>query len=128
MPYLLDTHAFLWFVGGSAQLPKKVIAKIENIDEPCFISIASFWEIAIKVQIGKLDISIEFGELFRLAEENQIEILDINQNHLLQLLATELHYNDPFDRIIIAQAISEKLTLVSRDHKMGSYKVKLAWD
>lgn len=128
MPYLLDTHTFLWFVGGSNQLPKKVITKIENIDEPCFISIASFWEIAIKIQIGKLDISIEFGELFRLADENQIEILDINENHLLQLLATELHHNDPFDRIIIAQAISEKLTLVSRDHKMGSYKVKLEWD
>ena len=122
MSYLLDTHAFLWFIGGSNELPEKVIAKIENINEPCFISIASFWEIAIKVQIGKLDISIDFGELFRLAEENQIEILDINEHHLLQLLATELHHNDPFDRIIIAQAISEKLTLVSRDKKWEAIK------
>ncbi|MDQ8005680.1 MAG: type II toxin-antitoxin system VapC family toxin [Pedobacter sp.] len=127
MAYLLDTHAFLWFIAGDNKLPSNVVAKIENTEVSCYISIASFWEIAIKLQIGKLELAIDFEQLFRFAEENQIEILDINEKHLLQLLAIELHHNDPFDRVIIAQALSEKLTLISKDKKMESYKIKQEW-
>lgn len=128
MPYLLDTHTFLWFIAGDERLPKNVVSRIKNIEEPCYVSIASFWEIAIKLQIGKLNLDIEFSELFRFTERNQIEIIEINENHLLQLLTLELHHNDPFDRVIIAQTISEKLTLLSKDRKMESYKIKYEWD
>lgn len=128
MPYLLDTHTFLWFIAGDERLPKNVVSRIKNIEEPCYVSIASFWEIAIKLQIGKLNLDIEFSELFRFTERNQIEIIEINENHLLQLLTLELNHNDPFDRVIIAQTISEKLTLLSKDRKMESYKIKYEWD
>ncbi|MFC3560020.1 type II toxin-antitoxin system VapC family toxin [Pedobacter jamesrossensis] len=128
MAYLLDTHTFLWFVAGDSQLPISIKEKLSNINESCFLSIASLWEIAIKKQIGKLDLGIEFKELFRFAERNQIEIIPINEAHLAKLLSLEFVNNDPFDRIIVSQAISENLTLISRDRKLKNYKIKLLWD
>lgn len=128
MAYLLDTHAFLWFVAGDDQLPASVKKKLSDINQSCFLSIASLWEIAIKKQIGKLDLKIDFEELFRFAERNQIEIISINETHLTTLLNLEFINNDPFDRVIVAQAISEDLTLISRDKKLKNYKIKLQWE
>jgi PIN domain nuclease of toxin-antitoxin system len=127
MAYLLDTHTFLWFVAGDDQLPVSVEKKLSDINESCFLSIASLWEIAIKKQIGKLDLKIGFDELFRFAERNQIEIIAINETHLTALLNLEFFNNDPFDRIV-PQAISEDLILISRDKKLKNYKVKLQWE
>ena len=128
MAYLLDTHTFLWFVAGDSQLPISINKKLSDINQSCFLSIASLWEIAIKKQIGKLDLKIGFEELFRFAERNQIEIVSINETHLTTLLNLEFINNDPFDRIIVSQAISENLTLISRDKKLKNYKVKLQWE
>ncbi|WP_316847451.1 type II toxin-antitoxin system VapC family toxin [Pedobacter psychrodurus] len=128
MAYLLDTHTFLWFVAGDDQLPASVKKKVSDISQSCFLSIASLWEIAIKKQIGKLNLQISFDELFRFAERNQIEIIAINETHLTTLLRLEFFNNDPFDRIIVSQAISEDLTLISRDKKLKNYKVKLQWE
>lgn len=125
MAYLLDTHTFLWFVSGDDQLPVSVKKRLSDINISCFLSIASFWKIAIKKQIGKLDLKIGFEELFRFAERNQIEIVSINETHLTTLLNLEFINNDPFDRIIVSQAISEDLVLISRDKKLKNYKVKL---
>ncbi|QNN40904.1 type II toxin-antitoxin system VapC family toxin [Pedobacter roseus] len=127
MAYLLDTHTFLWFVSGDDQLPVSVKKRLSDINISCFLSIDSFWEIAIKKQIGKLDLKIGFEELFRFAERNQIEIVSINETHLT-LLNLEFINNDPFDRIIVSQAISEDLVLISRDKKLKNYKVKLQWE
>ncbi|GAA4209948.1 type II toxin-antitoxin system VapC family toxin [Pedobacter jeongneungensis] len=128
MAYLLDTHTFLWFVAGDDQLPASVKKKLSDINESCYLSIASLWEIAIKKQIGKLDLKIDFEELFRFTERNQIEIVSINETHLITLLDLEFINNDPFDRIIVSQAVSEGLTLISRDKKLRNYKVKLQWE
>ncbi|WP_145856789.1 type II toxin-antitoxin system VapC family toxin [Pedobacter suwonensis] len=128
MAYLLDTHTFLWFVAGDDQLPVSVKKRLSDINTSCFISIASFWEIAIKKQIGKLDLKIGFEALFRFAERNQIEIIPINETHLITLLNLEFINNDPFDRIIVSQAISENLVLISRDKKLKKYKIKLHWE
>lgn len=128
MAYLLDTHTFLWFVAGDSQLPISINKKLSDINQSCFLSIASFWEIAIKKQIGKLDLKIGFDELFRFAERNQIEIIAINETHLTTLLGLDFLNNDPFDRIIVSQAISEDLVLISRDKKLKNYKVKLQWE
>lgn len=127
MSYLLDTHTFLWFVAGDKNLPAKIVERISNINEYCFISIASFWEIAIKIQLGKLQIDISFDELFRFAERNQIEVITINETHLSKLLTLNLHHNDPFNRIIIPQAITEKLVLISKDRKIGDYNIEQEW-
>ena len=127
MAYLLDTHTFLWFVAGDSQLPISINKKLSDIIQSCFLSIASLWEIAIKKQIGKLDLKIGFEELFRFAERNQIEIVSINETHLTTLLNLEFINNNPFDRIIVSQAISEGLILISRDKKLKNYKLKLQW-
>ncbi len=128
MAYLLDTHTFLWFVEGNKELPKKIVSKITNINESCFISIASFWEIAIKLQLGKLIIDIPFDELFKFITRNQIQIIEIGEEYLIELLALEAHHRDPFDRLIIAQAKSENLILLSKDKQMEKYKIKVEWE
>jgi PIN domain nuclease of toxin-antitoxin system len=127
MPYLLDTHAFLWFVSGDKQLPESAKRIIGNIDESCFLSAASLWEITIKLQNNKLDLGLSLKELFDFADRNQIEIIPINYEHLLQLSKLPVHHNDPFDRLIIAQAISEELIIITRDKLFKNYKVKQIW-
>jgi PIN domain nuclease of toxin-antitoxin system len=128
MAYLLDTHTFLWFVAGDNQLPTSIKKELLNINQSCFLSIASLWEIAIKKQIGKLDLNVNFNELFRFAERNQIEIISINETHLSTLLNLTFINSDPFDRIIVSQAIAEDLTLLSRDKKLKNYNIKIKWD
>jgi PIN domain nuclease of toxin-antitoxin system len=127
MAALLDTHTFLWFVSGDKQLPEKIKTKILNINEPCYISIASLWEITIKIQIGKLKIDISIEDLFKYADRNQIEIVQITAEHLLVLASLPQHHNDPFDRLIVSQAISENMTLYSRDKGLKKYKIKQEW-
>jgi PIN domain nuclease of toxin-antitoxin system len=85
------------------------------------------WEITIKQRIGKINLTLSIGELFRLAEQNQIEILPISSEHLIKLSKLPLHHKDPFDRLIISQSIAEKLILISRDSEFAKYKIKLIW-
>jgi PIN domain nuclease of toxin-antitoxin system len=127
MAYLLDTHTFLWFVAGDKQLPDNVKLQIKDINEVCFLSVASLWEITIKHQLGKLKLNISLEELFDYADRNQIEILQISNEHLLRLSSLPTHHSDPFDRLIISQAIEEKLVLISKDKEFKKYKVKQQW-
>lgn len=128
MAFLLDTHAFLWFVSGDNQLPVSVRDKIKDINQPCFLRAASLWEITIKKQIGKLKLNISLEELFNYADRNQIEIIPITQEHLLTLAKLPIHHNDPFDRLIISQAIAEDLILITRDKAFKKYKAKRQWN
>lgn len=127
MAYLLDTHAFLWFVSGDNQLPASIRDKIKDINQPCYLSIASLWEITIKKQLGKLTLNITLEELFHYADRNQIEIVQITYDHLQALLKLPHHHGDPFDRLIISQVIAEKFILISRDKGIKKYKVKQQW-
>jgi PIN domain nuclease of toxin-antitoxin system len=127
MAFLLDTHVFLWFVSGDKKLPVSVREKIKDINQPCFLSVASFWEITIKKQLGKLTLGIPLGELFEYADRNQIEIVQITYDHLLALSKLPNHHGDPFDRLIISQAIAEKFVLITRDKELKKYKVKQQW-
>ena len=127
MAYLLDTHTFLWFVAGDKQLPESVKAKIKDIGELCFLSVASLWEITIKYQIGKLTLYISLKELFEYADRNQIEIMQISNEHLLTLSSLPVHHSDPFDRLIVSQALAENLTLITKDKLLKKYKIKQQW-
>jgi PIN domain nuclease of toxin-antitoxin system len=127
MAFLLDTHAFLWFVSGDNQLPASVRDKIKDIHQPCFLSVASLWEITIKNQIGKLILNISLEELFNFADRNQIEIIPINYDHLLVLSTLPIHHSDPFDRLIISQAIAENLVIITRDKGFKKYMVEQQW-
>jgi PIN domain nuclease of toxin-antitoxin system len=117
----------LWFVSGDKKLPVSVREKIKDINQPCFLSVASFWEITIKKQLGKLTLGIPLGELFEYADRNQIEIVQITYEHLLALSKLPNHHGDPFDRLIISQAIAEKFVLITRDKELKKYKVKQQW-
>jgi PIN domain nuclease of toxin-antitoxin system len=127
MAYLLDTHAFLWFVAGDKKLPTTIKEKIMDINESCFLSVVSLWEITIKKQIGKLVLNISLEELFEYADRNRIEIIQITYEHLLTLAKLPEHHSDPFDRLIVSQAIAENLTLFSKDKLLKKYKIKQKW-
>lgn len=127
MAYLLDTHAFLWFVAGDKQLPKRASEIIKKIDEPCFISLASLWEITIKIQLKKLELGLSLKELFAFIEKNQIGVVSIHTEHLLMLSKLPKVHSDPFDRLIISQAICDDFIIISKDKYFSKYKVQVFW-
>ena len=127
MPLLLDTHTLLWFYSGDSQLPDHIKEEIENTNNQCFLSIASVWEITIKLGTGKLELDNSLNELFQFITRNQIEILPIEFNHLLRLERLPNHHKDPFDRIIIAQSFEENLPIYTKDSFFQDYGVTVRW-
>ncbi len=124
--YLLDTHAFIWFLNDDARMPEAVKETIMR-SEKLYISIGSFWEMTIKVSLGKLKLPAPISALMNACEEMQITILPITGSHLECLESLPAFHGDPFDRLIISQAITEKLYLISADSKFSTYDVKLFW-
>ncbi len=127
MKVLLDTHTFLWFLDGNSELSNQARAVIENNEYEKYISIASFWEIAIKNSLGKLVLDVPFAELKSEAMKNSFQILPITFQDTLYLSSLPFYHRDPFDRIIISQAKENNLTLVSRDENFSLYDVTLLW-
>ena len=127
MDLLLDTHAFIWFINGDAALPQKVVDAIKNVENKCFISIASLWEIAIKSSMKKLELKSDFDKIADFLIDNDIEILPISFEHLQRVLTLEFHHRDPFDRIIISQGLVERLTILSKDEHFPSYTDRILW-
>jgi len=131
MDFLLDTHALIWFLNGDKNLPEKIKKIIEDENNTCYVSIASLWEMAIKISKGnRLLLNVEFDEIDHAIAELNIGIIPIETSHLriISLLKFYPNHKDPFDRIIIAQAKTEKLPLISLDKEFKKYGVKLLWD
>lgn len=127
MNYLLDTHSLIWFFSGDNQLPKKVIKEIENNKNTIFVSIASLWKIGIKESIGKIRID---GGLSQLVDEifnSNFEILPISIDDILVISTLEFIHRDPFDRLLISQALNEKCVLISKDEQIKNYKISVLW-
>lgn len=127
MRYLLDTHSLIWFLEDNPKLSTLAKSEIKNLQNQCFISIVSLWEIALKTGIDKLDLDIPFSKFKKEIQENSFEILPIEFEHLQELLHLDFPHKDPFDRLIIAQSISEKMTIITKDENFDKYKVKLLW-
>jgi len=127
MELLLDTHALIWFLNGDKQLPEKSIKLINNLNIRCHVSIASIWEIAIKLSLKKLELNDKFEEISKNIRQYEIELLPITFEHIQKLLTLKFHQNDPFDRIIISQGLVEKLTIVTKDENFPKYNVKTVW-
>jgi PIN domain nuclease of toxin-antitoxin system len=127
MNILLDTHAFIWFLNGDNLLNETAKGAIENTENKCLISMASIWELAIKFSLGKLQLAGDFSEIGSFLHQNEIDILPITFEHIQQLLALPFHHRDPFDRIIIAQAISEKLSVITKDVLFDDYGIATIW-
>ena len=127
MQILLDTHAFIWFISGDDTLSPKVIKAIKDVNNKCYLSIASIWEIAIKKSIKKLELKSDFNKIIDFLADNEIEILPITFEHLQKLLQLDFHHRDPFDRIIIAQSLVEELSIITKDEHFPKYGNNILW-
>ena len=127
MRLLLDTHAFLWFYSGDERLSLAGKALIDDPINACFLSIASVWEMGIKTSIGKLELRVDFAGLAEFMAANRMELLPIAFEHIQRLQQLPFHHRDPFDRLLIAQALTEDLTLLSRDAVFPQYEVSIRW-
>jgi PIN domain nuclease of toxin-antitoxin system len=125
--YLLDTHAAIWFFNGSDTLSKKADAIICDFSNPIYISIVSVWELAIKMSVGKLDFDGKTAGFISLAQKNEITILPIKSSHLAVYETLPMLHRDPFDRLLIATAIDEQMSLISADKNIAQYDVPLIW-
>jgi PIN domain nuclease of toxin-antitoxin system len=127
MNFLLDTHTFIWFAEASVNLSPKAMQLIEELDNNIYFSIASIWEMGIKYNIGKLQLTKPFNQIYTDLAQNNIKILALDFSHVLQYTQLELHHRDPFDRIIIAQSIVENLEIISRDKNFDDYDITRIW-
>jgi PIN domain nuclease of toxin-antitoxin system len=124
MRLLLDTHTFLWFVLDDPQLSATAKALIEDPANDILVSPASFWEIAIKVRLGKLDLFAPYDDfMHRGIQGNDFEILPTEPRHTSLLTTLPLHHKDPFDRLLVAQVLVEGIAIVSADAQLDAYGV-----
>jgi PIN domain nuclease of toxin-antitoxin system len=128
MKYLLDTMVWLWSVGPTDKIGRAGLEILTNGEEEIYLSAASSWEIAIKTKLGKYELTEPPGRYVpkRLALQG-IQSLSITQRHSLKVYDLPLHHQDPFDRLIIAQAINEEMTVLTADRAFGKYPVDVLW-
>ena len=128
MTYLLDTHVLLWLLTDPDQLGKKAREVIENSENQLLWSAASFWEITVKISLGKLTLEPDWVTTLELEKKRlRIRDLPILWQHCQAQLKLPWHHRDPFDRLLICQALSEQATLITRDQSIRRYKVKTLW-
>ncbi len=128
MKVLLDTHAFLWLITDDDRLSENARQTFLNTENSLFFSAASLWEICIKKSLGK--ISLKDGWFQTIQEEmeiNTIRWLPIEMTHCAEVTELPFHHRDPFDRMLIAQAIVEDIQLLSRDSRLSDYAIELIW-
>jgi PIN domain nuclease of toxin-antitoxin system len=127
MKALLDTHTFLWAISGDKRLSRRAQQIFTGPNE-LWLSVAGLWEILIKVRVGKLPLPEPSGPyLVKELGKNRIEVLPIKLDHVLRIETLAVHHHDPFDRILIAQSIEEKLPLITSDPIFERYPIDLIW-
>ena len=128
MRLLLDTHAFLWFIDGNPKMPASARMLIEDAENQSLVSVASLWEMAIKVSLRKLDLGQPFERLIpQQLTQNGFGLLQIGVGYIAGLTSLPFHHQDPFDRLLIAQAKAEQMPVVSRDVAFDSYGIRRLW-
>jgi PIN domain nuclease of toxin-antitoxin system len=126
MESLLDTHAFLWYLLGDSNLGNKAKEAIDA-KTGLYFSIASLWEISIKINVGKLQLNRPFEDLPKELEYINVQILPITFQDTEIYTSLPLHHRDPFDRILVAQTMNHSLVLISRDEAFDSYPIQRVW-
>jgi PIN domain nuclease of toxin-antitoxin system len=127
MNLLLDTHSLIWFLNGDEKLSDLVKNAIEDSNNSKIVSIASIWEIAIKISIDKFRFPKGFKKFLEMVEDNGFEILPITFDHALILSTLEFIHRDPFDRLIISQCKSDNLILATKDENIKRYNIQTIW-
>ena len=124
---LLDTHALIWFLEADERLSDVARKVIEDNENEIFISIASFWEIAIKISLAKLRLGKSVSDLFQECGHQDIKVLPITQNEIERVELLPFHHRDPFDRIMIATADAVGLEVITADTQFDAYPVPCLW-
>ncbi|MEO0376074.1 MAG: type II toxin-antitoxin system VapC family toxin [Cyanobacteria bacterium P01_A01_bin.17] len=128
MRLLLDTHAFLWFVLDSPQMSQDALQLIQNPVHDIYISPVSYWEIAIKVSLGKYEIPGSFQDwMEHQLRVNSFDSLPITVAHAAMVSTLPFHHRDPFDRLLCAQTLVEKIPIISTDDVFDLYGVERQW-
>lgn len=128
MKYLLDTHAFLWWDTDSARLSARVFSLCQDKTHTLLLSVASVWEMQIKLQLGKLKPAAPLAEIIeKQRSTNGIQLLPIETVHIFNLTGLPDHHKDPFDRLLVAQADIEDLIIISNDPLIARYPVRVIW-
>lgn len=127
MNLLLDTHAFLWFASGDRRIGVPARDYVQRDDAVLFLSAASVWELAIKSSRGRLTLPAPLSEYLVEKEREGYRVLSISGTHAAAVERLPLHHQDPFDRILAAQALAERMTLVTRDRVFKKYGVNVIW-
>jgi PIN domain nuclease of toxin-antitoxin system len=128
MNLLLDTHTFLWFINDDAALTPRAKSLIEEVQNDIYLSVASVWEVAIKVNLGKLTMPTPFVKfIVEQLQQNSISLLNIKTAHAGGVATLPLHHRDPFDRLLIAQSLHESFPIVGKDEQFDAYGVTRYW-
>ena len=125
MNLLLDTHILIWFLEGNGLLNESRRRLIVDLNNSAWVSVASLWEMAIKISVGKLTLAQPLNRVIEQCAAESIGILLIEPAHVLLIATLPFHHRDPFDRIITAQAQTENLTMISNDPQFAAYGVDL---
>jgi len=128
MKLLLDTHAFIWWDSEPARLSSRALSFCQDPGNTLLLSVASTWEMQIKIQIGKLRLGLPLAELIENQQRiNSLEMLNIRLEHVLALDQLPPLHRDPFDRLLVAQASAEGASLVTNDPVMANYPITVIW-
>jgi PIN domain nuclease of toxin-antitoxin system len=127
MNYLLDTHTLIWYLENTPDLSAKAIHVIRDQSNMIHVSSINFWEIAIKLNSGKLDIGFTLNQIINETQKLGFQLVRIENSHILKLESLVFHHKDPFDRLLIAQSQVEKLILISKDEIIPLYDVEVLW-
>ena len=128
MNLLLDTHTLIWFLNGNeTDLSTKARELITDSANVSYVSIASLWEMAIKIRLGSLSFKPGYDNLLTLLGQNGFELLPITFQHTRCLLTLPMHHRDPFDRLLIAQSMTENLLFITADAHIHQYDVEWEW-
>ena len=127
MRLLLDTHAFIWWDGDPVKLSPRVRTLCQDPANTLTLSLTSVWEMQIKIRLGKLRLRLPLKDTISTQQANGIRLLSITLPHIFALEGMPHHHGDPFDRMLIAQANTEGMALVSRDPFFSSYSVNVVW-
>lgn len=126
MRLLLDTHIFIWFVLSPDKLSPTALAAIQDPNNQIFVSLVSAWEMSIKSGLGKMHLTQPIESFFEdQAQHNQFDILPITLAHIAAVESLPRHHGDPFDRLLIAQSMTEAMPLISADHAFDAYSLTL---
>ena len=127
MDLLLDTHSLIWFLNGDKKLSDKVKKAIEDTKNLKIVSIATIWEIAIKISLDKINFPKGFKYFLDLIEKNGFEILPITFDHAMALSTLEFIHRDPFDRLLISQCKVDNFILATKDGNIKQYNIQTIW-